>query len=280
MTRGMPGGDATGVAPFGLRLPAAPPVPLVVSIPHTGTWLPEEVRARLASPAMHAQPMTDWHLHRLYDFLPALGAATIFATVSRFVIDLNRPPQPRALYPGRFETGLVPLETFQGEPVFSAPPDAALIETLRRAWHAPYHARLQALLDETKARFGRVVLVDAHSVASAPNRLHGALQDEIYLGDRDGATCGAWLRELLQEEFTAAGLGVAVNAPYKGGYITDHYGRQDGVEAIQIEMAQRVYMDESDPPGGPDHPRFATARQQLRRVLARLAERLAGFRAS
>ena len=279
MTRGAPSDDATGAAPFGLRLPTVAPVPLVVSIPHTGTWLPGEVRARLASPAMHAQPMTDWHLHRLYDFLPALGAATIFATVSRFVVDLNRPPQPRALYPGRFETGLVPLETFQGEQVFSVPPDAAQVEALRRAWHAPYHARLQALLDETKARFGRVVLVDAHSVASAPNRLHGALQDEIYLGDRDGATCGAWLRELLQDEFTAAGLGVAVNAPYKGGYITDHYGRQDGVEAIQVEMAQRVYMDEADPPGGPDHPRFAAARQQLRRVLARLAERLADLRA-
>jgi len=280
MTRGTPDDGATGVAPFGLRLPTAAPVPLVVSIPHTGTWLPEEVGARLASPAMHAQPMTDWHLHRLYDFLPALGAATIFATVSRFVVDLNRPPQPRALYPGRFETGLVPLETFQGEPVFSAPPDAEQVETLRRAWHAPYHARLQALLDETKARFGRVVLVDAHSVASAPNRLHGALRDEIYLGDRDGATCGAWLRELLQHEFSAAGFGVAVNAPYKGGYITDHYGRQQGVEAIQIEMAQRVYMDESDPPGGPDHARFATAQRQLRGALARLAERLAAFRAS
>ncbi len=265
---------APAVAPFGLRLPSGTPRPLIVSIPHTGTWLPDEVRASLASPAMAAQPMTDWHLHRLYDFLPALGATTIFATVSRFVVDLNRPPQPRALYPGRFETGLVPLETFQGETVFRTPPGPAEIETRRLAWHAPYHARLQALLDAAKARFGRVVLLDAHSVASAPNRLHGALQEEIYLGDRDGTTCGAWLRELLHEGFTAEGLAVAINAPYKGGYITDHYGRQDGVEAIQIEMAQRVYMDEADPAGGPDHPRFAAAQQLLLRVLARLAQRL------
>lgn len=263
-----------GIAPFGERPPTAPPVPLVVSIPHTGTWLPDDVRDSLASPAMLAQPMTDWHLHRLYDFLPALGASMIFATVSRFAADLNRPPQPRALYPGRFETGLVPLETFQGEPVFSAPPDPAEIERRRIDWHAPYHARLQALLDETRARFGRVVLVDAHSVASAPNRLHGALQEEIYLGDRDGATCGGWLRELLRESFVDAGLSVAINAPYKGGYITDHYGRQEGVEAIQIEMAQRVYMDEADPPGGPEHARFAAAQQLLLRVITRLAERL------
>ncbi|MFU8896486.1 MAG: N-formylglutamate amidohydrolase [Gammaproteobacteria bacterium] len=262
-------------APYGLRLPTVTAVPLVVSIPHTGTWLPDAVRAGLASRAMLAQPMTDWHLHRLYDFLPTLGATTIFATVSRFAVDLNRPPEPRALYPGRFETGLVPLQTFQGEPVFSEPPDAAEVAARRQAWHTPYHARLQSLLDEARARFGHVVLVDAHSVASAPNQLHDALEDEIYLGDRDGATCGAWLRELLCEAFREAGLAVAVNEPYKGGYITDHYGRQDNVEAIQIEMTQRVYMDEDDPAGGPDHPRFAAAQQVLLRVLSRLAERVA-----
>jgi N-formylglutamate deformylase len=259
-------------APYGLREPTAQPVPLVVSIPHTGTWLPEDMAENFANPAMLAQPMADWHLHELYDFLPELGATTIFATASRFVIDLNRPPRPRPLYPGRFETGLVPLQTFQGEAVFRVPPGPEEIEARRLAWHAPYHARLQALLDEARRRFDRVVLVDAHSVASVPNRLHGALHAEIYLGDRDGATCGEWLRELLREAFVAEGLGVAVNAPYKGGHITDHYGRQDGVEAIQIEMVQRVYMEEDDPPGGPAHPRFAAARQMLRRVLGKLRD--------
>ncbi|NGX16913.1 N-formylglutamate amidohydrolase [Wenzhouxiangella sp. XN24] len=258
-------------APYGLRRPTAAPLPLVVSIPHTGTWMPESVRAALASPAMHAQPMTDWHLHRLYEFLPALGATTIFATVSRFVMDLNRPPRPRPLYPGRFETGLVPLETFHGEPVFAAPPEAGEVEARRLAWHAPYHAQLAALLEETRTRFGRVVLLDAHSVASVPNRLHGALDDEIYLGDRDGRSCGRWLRDLLQGAFAAEGFRVALNAPYKGGYITDHYGAEPGVEALQIEMAQRVYMDEDDPAGGPDHPRFAAAQQRLLRVFGVLA---------
>ena len=268
---------AAGVASYGLRAPTAPAIPLVVSIPHTGTWLPAEVRARLASPAMEAQPMTDWHLHLLYDFLPGLGATTIFATASRFVVDLNRAPQPRALYPGRFETGLVPLETFHGEPVFREPPGSAEIEARRRAWHAPYHARLQALLDEARENFGRVVLVDAHSVASAANRIHGALREEIYLGDRDGTTCGAWLRELLRDGFAAEGLAVAINAPYKGGYITEYYGRQDGVDAIQIEMAQRVYMDEDDPVGGPGHARFAATRNLLRRVLAALPGWVTGW---
>lgn len=259
---------------YGLRPPTAPAIPMLVSIPHTGTWLPEDVRESLASPAMQAQPMTDWHLHLLYDFLPALGATTLYATVSRFVVDLNRPPQPRALYPGRFETGLVPLQTFQGEEVFHEPPSPDVVETRRQAWHTPYHARLQALLDDLRTQFRQVVLIDAHSVASAPNVLHGALEQDIYLGDRDGATCGAWLRAALRDGFESEGLAVALNAPYKGGYITDHYGRQDGVEAIQIEMAQRVYMDENDPSGGPAHPRFGATRALLQRVLSRLGAAL------
>jgi formiminoglutamase len=262
------------VAPYGLRPPVVPPLPFVVSIPHTGTWLPPEVEASLASPRMAAQPMTDWHLHHLYDFLPLIGATTLYATASRFVVDLNRPPEPRPLYPGRFETGLVPLTTFTGEPVFREPPDAETLQARRLAWHAPYHARLETLLEEHRDRFGRVVLIDAHSVASGPNLLHPALEDDIYLGDRDGATCGRWLRDALADAFRAEGLGLAVNAPYKGGYITDHYGRMEAVEAIQIEMAQRVYMDEADPAGGPGDVRFTQARAMLCRVLSGLAEAL------
>jgi N-formylglutamate deformylase len=261
-------------APYGLRPPAAAAVPLLVSIPHTGTWLPDEIAARLASEDMGRLPMTDWHLHELYDFLPALGATTLYATVSRFAVDLNRPPVARPLYPGRFETGLVPLETFQGAPVYRQPPDAAEVEEWRQQWHAPYHVRLKTLVEDARERFGRVVLVDAHSVASAASRLHGELADEIYLGDRDGASCGAWLRELAAGAFRGEGLRVAVNDPYKGGYITDHYGGLAGVDAIQVEMVQRVYMDERDPAGGLAHPRFGEAKARLRRAFTRLTRGL------
>lgn len=256
-----------------LRPPGAAAVPLMVSIPHTGTAVPPGIARRFTSPAMAGLPMTDWHLHRLYDFLPGLGVTLLHATWSRFVVDLNRPPDQRPLYPGRFETGLVPTETFQGEAIFDAPPDAAEVERLRRRYHAPYHAALAATLDSLRARFGRAVLVDAHSVASVPSRLHGRLEQDIYLGDRDGATCGPWLRDTLTEGFTAAGLDVAHNRPYKGGYTTDHYGRLEGVQAIQIEMCQRVYMDESDPAGGPDHHRFAEARGVLQACFERLLAR-------
>lgn len=260
--------------PYVVRRPAGLSIPVVVSIPHTGTFLPDETRHRLASPAMAAQPMTDWHLHDLYDFLPELGVVTLHAVYSRFVADLNRPPDGRALYPGRFETGLVPVETFQGERIFADPPGAEEVAAARASVHEPYHRMLAALLQEQIDTHGRAVLVDAHSVASVSSRLHGALEKEIYLGDRDGQTCGRWLRDCLRTAFEVEGLTVSLNDPYKGGYITDHYGRLPGVEAIQIEMCQRVYMDETDPAGGPSHPRFGLARLILTRVFTALAARI------
>lgn len=263
-----------GATDFGERPPSSAALPLLVSIPHTGTRVPPALATRFAGPAIAELPMTDWHLDALYDFLPAIGATTLYARWSRFVVDLNRPPDGVPLYPGRFETGLVPLETFQGEPIFAAPPSGAEVEALRERYHRPYHRRLGALLGELRDRFGRVVLIDAHSVASAANRIHGALGADVYLGDRDGATCGPWLRETLAGALREEGLTVATNQIYKGGYITSHYGALAGVEAIQIEMCQRVYMDEARPAGAVERSRFAEARGRLRRVFSRLAAAL------
>jgi len=256
---------------FQVRRPTVGALPLLVSIPHTGTRVTESVRQRFASTAMAGLPMTDWCLHELYAFLPALGVTTISARYSRFVVDLNRAPDARPLYPGRFETGLVPLETFNGEAVFDRPPTAEEIERRRVEFHAPYHQQLQSLLDEFRGGFGAAILVDAHSVASMANRLHGALEKEIYLGDRDGVTCSGWLRQCLCDAFAQGGFELSVNTPYKGGYITDHYGRQEDIDAIQIEMCQRVYMDESNPAGAVGGPRFLKAVTRLRTVFEALA---------
>lgn len=258
--------------PFGFRPAVGAELPIVVSIPHTGTYLPEDMAARLASPALRSHPMTDWHLHLLYDFLPRLGIDTLHATVSRFVIDLNRAPDARALYPGRFETTLVPLETFQGERVWATPPSVEEIAVRRSAYYEPYHKELERLVRTKRDRFGRCYLIDVHSVASRANRLHGALVDDVYLGDRDGLSCDAALVQLMREAFEQQGLHVRLNDPYKGGFITDHYGRIDGVQALQIEMCQRLYMDEDGPPGaGPSHPGFAAMQTKLHAVFERLA---------
>lgn len=250
-------------------------VAVVASIPHTGTWMPTGLTARLAGDDMRAQPMCDWHLHELYDFLPDLGVTVVHATVSRMVVDLNRSPQPLSLYPGRVETTVVPQRTFWGDAIWAQPPDEVETEALLAAWHRPYHDRLAAELSRVQAEHGHVVLLDLHSVASRANRIHGALADEIYLGDRDGSSCPATLTDEVAACYRRAGFAVVRNAPYKGGYITHHYGQLAGVDALQIEMVQRIYMDEADPQGALSSPVFAAARGRLRELFADLVPAVA-----
>ncbi len=249
-------------------------MPIIVSIPHTGTYVPPDIAASFASDAIRALPMTDWHLHHLYDFLPALGITTLYANYSRLVVDLNRPPDAAPLYPGRFETGLVATSTFQGEPIYKQAPDEAEIEARRSKFHAPYHDRLERLLEEFMSRFDQVILLDAHSVASAGNLLHPPLTDDIYLGDRDGQSAAPWLLESFATAFKKSGLRVSRNTPYKGGYITAHYGRSNGVDALQIEMCQRLYMDENDPAVAVGMPAFIDLQRVLHEVLAGLVKGL------
>lgn len=260
------------ISPFQVREPTAAELPLLVSIPHTGTHVPEAIAADFASDYIRGLPMTDWHLHELYDFLPALGATTIYATYSRFVADLNRPPDDAPLYPGRFETGFVASKTFWGEDIYHTLPHAGEIARRLERVHAPYHQRLMELLQSKVTRFGAAVLIDAHSVASRANKLHGELKEDIYLGDRDGQTNSGWLTAQVEKSFRDVGYKVVRNAPYKGGYITDHYGKLSQVAALQVEMAWRLYLDEADPFHGTTHPNFARFKKVLQGVFNELAD--------
>ncbi|MDE2196420.1 MAG: N-formylglutamate amidohydrolase [Gammaproteobacteria bacterium] len=253
--------------PYEIRAAVAPELPVLASIPHAGTYVPESIAAEFATDHIRSLPMTDWHLHQLYDFLPALGVTTLYATYSRFVADLNRPPDDKPLYPGRFETGGVALKTFWGEEIYRIPPSREEINRRRELVHAPYHRQLLELIRAKIAKFGRLVLLDLHSVASRANLLHGELKSHIYLGDRDGGSCAPWLVDAVEQGFSKAGLSVMRNHPYKGGYITDHYGGMAEVEALQVEMCERVYMDESLPAAAPGDPRFGRAQALIRGVL-------------
>jgi len=231
--------------------------------------LPPGYERRFASEAMRRLPMTDWYVDRLFDFLPALGVTVIAAAVSRFVIDLNRPPDGKALYPGRYETGLVPLASFDGSPVFADPPDGDDIAAARRAVYDPYHAALGRLLDERR-RGGRAVLFDLHSVTPFATRISGPLTHEIMLGDRDGTSCDAWLTDAADKAYADAGFSVVRNDPYKGGWITASNGARPDVDALQIEMSWAAYMDPEHPETAVGSGRFEAARKRLRSVFEAL----------
>jgi N-formylglutamate deformylase len=223
--------------------------PLIISVPHAGTAVPQDLAPQLAPPALDL-PDTDWHVERLYDFAPDLGATMIVARYTRFLIDLNRPPDDAALYSSSGQTGLCPMQSFAGETLYRdgrSALDAPAIERRRTQYWQPYHDALRALLESTQRRFGHALLLDAHSIRSVVPRLFSGRLPDINVGTFDGRSCDATVTAALRTRLSAAPRWTHVfDGRFKGGYITRHYGRPDqGVHALQIELAQCGYMDES-----------------------------------
>jgi N-formylglutamate deformylase len=248
-------------------------VPLLVSMPHVGTDLPDDVAARMM-PCAQVRADTDWHLATLYAFAERMGASMLAARWSRYLIDLNRPPEDTNLYPGLDTTGLCPLDTFAREPLYRpgmAPGEAEIQDRLQRYWR-PYHAQLAAELARLRAAHGRVVLWDAHSIASVVPRLFEGRLPDLSFGTAEGRSCSLHLAGTLIQLAEAGAdhrLSFVFNGRFKGGYITRHYGDPDtGVHAVQLEMCQCLYMDEAPP--------FAYRPQRAARIQPLLEQLLAG----
>lgn len=221
--------------------------PLLISIPHDGCNIPEDLRARM-TPAGLDIPDTDWHVARLYDFAHSEGASVIVAHWSRYVVDLNRSADDGVLYPGQLVTGLCPPQTFAGDPIYREGQGIAADEQAARvqAYWKPYHDRILTMLDLLRARFGHALLWDAHSIPSTVPRLFDGELPVLNIGTNDGRSCPALVEERVGEPARDSGYDCVINGRFKGGYITRHYGDPDGrIAAVQLEIAQRAYMDES-----------------------------------
>lgn len=225
-------------------------IPVLVSIPHLGTDIPAELESSYSDVAK-LRTDTDWHLDRLYAFARSMGASVIQARISRYVIDLNRPSTGESLYPGQNTTGLCPTHTFRNEALYlqGREPSPEQMQARVHCYWKPYHQALSAELGRLRAQHGQVLLWEAHSIASVlPHLFEGKLPD-LNFGTNDGKSCSAELLEAVvgsakqQPEFS-----LVTNGRFKGGYITRQYGApESGVHAIQLEMCQCLYMDESWP---------------------------------
>lgn len=224
--------------------------PLLISIPHLGSQLPDAQRARMTEAGLRSGD-TDWHLDTLYGWARALGASVLGARYSRYVVDLNRPSDDASLYPGQTKTGLCPTHTFRGEPIYrdGAEPDEA--ERARRldSYWRPYHDKLRLEIERIRAEHGAVLLWEAHSIASVLPRLFEGKLPDLNIGTADGASCAPDVLDAIRQRLEgAAPYTWAVNGRFKGGHITRHYGRPgDEVHAVQLEMCQSTYMDETYP---------------------------------
>ena len=220
--------------------------PLLISVPHDGCHLPADIRGQM-TPAGLALPDTDWHVAELYGFARERGASMLVANYSRYVIDLNRPASDEALYPGQLATGLCPLQTFAGEDIYSSPAiDADELQRRVATFWQPYHDQITNVITATREKHGYALLWDAHSISSVVPRLFDGELPELNLGTDGGRSCSKEIEAAIAAEMDASHYQSVLNGRFQGGFITRHYGDPGRhVHAVQLELAQRVYMDES-----------------------------------
>jgi N-formylglutamate deformylase len=258
----MPSPSPPGIAappPFRVLRPVRQTMPLVFASPHSGTHYSADFLAEARLDPLALRRSEDSFVDELFAAAPTFGAPLLAATFPRVYCDANR--EPWELDPGMFDGPLPPwvnsasprvgagLGTIArvvatGEPVYRGTlPFAAAEARVRDCWQ-PYHAALGALIDETRAAFGCCLLIDCHSMPTHP--AHGVPQMDVVLGDAHGTSCAPRATRLVEEALTTLGYRVRRNDPYAGGYVTRHYGTpREGVHALQLEIARRLYMDEA-----------------------------------
>ena len=222
--------------------------PLLISVPHAGTHVPAAIADHM-TPAGRAVPDTDWHVDDLYEFAADLGASTLVATHSRYVVDLNRPPDNENLYPGQDTPGLVPTDTFHKDLIYEdghAPTEAEITERVSRYWR-PYHDRLARTLEELRATHGVALLWDAHSIRSFVPRFVSEPLPDLSFGTGNGTACANRFADAVMETAAESSYSHVLNGRFRGGYTTRHYGRPDrDIHAMQLELSQVTYMDEDE----------------------------------
>lgn len=241
--------------------------PLLISVPHDGRDIPDEIKSRMTD-AGRAMPDTDWHVAELYEFARDIGASMLIANYSRYVIDLNRSAADEALYPGQVATGLCPLKTFAGVPIYADTDGLNDAEKERRidTYWRPYHACIADTLAALRTQHGYALLWDAHSIPSLVPRLFDGQLPALNLGSNSAKSCASFIEQAVAAVANDSPYSNVVNGRFKGGYITRHYGDPARhIHALQLEIAQRVYMDETS--SHFDVTKAAKLRDTLRQML-------------
>lgn len=235
--------------------------PLILSAPHPGRLIPSDLATRMTTEAL-AQLDADHRVDELYGAAEDLGASSLTAVWSRYVVDLNRPSDDAPLYPGQIGSGLVPTERFDGAPLYhegSGPDPGESADRVERYWR-PYHMALERLIDKAINHHGYCLLWDCHSIDPISPRLFEGRLPDLNLGSFDGRACPPGLAQAVFDRSTADSAFTSVlDGRFKGGFITRRYGQPDRkVFALQLELSYSTYLQEGPPP--PDGPALDPAR--------------------
>jgi N-formylglutamate amidohydrolase len=248
--------------PFEVARPLALKMPFVFNSPHSGRVYPRAFLAASRLDSLTLRRSEDAYVEELFGFVAEMGAPLLYAHFPRAYLDVNR--EPYELDPALFHDGLPHYANTQSvrvvgglgtiarivsesDEIYREPLTVgAALERINRLY-TPYHETLRTLLKEAEAEFGLAVLIDCHSMPSNPMADQGGGRPDFVLGDRYGASCNGELTRLATAQLKSMGYVVALNKPYAGGYITEHYGRpQQGRHALQVEINRALYMDETN----------------------------------
>lgn len=219
-------------------------LPLIVSLPHTGTDVPVECVSRYAAEADYIKD-TDWHIEKLYRPIVPAGSTWIRTRISRSVIDVNRPSDGQSLYPGQATTGLCPTTDFDGVPLYAAEaePDAGEIARRVSLYHRPYHEAIEHQVARLRKRHAAIVILDCHSIRPRVPRLFEGTLPTLNIGTNGGSACDDSLLAAICDIAERSPFSWVANGRFRGGWITRHFGAPgDGVHAVQIELAMNAYL--------------------------------------
>ncbi len=252
---------------YHVRRPVGRRRPVLASLPHSGRYLPPDIAYQFRQPCPYLFG-TDWHLGRLYDFLTDLGVTIIEATHSRYVVDLNRNLDEPVF--GHYNTSVIYAKTTRGEELYDIEPARAELDDRILRYYLPYHRALEELIEEAVRQHRTALLLDLHSFGMADP------QSDVVLGDVNGTSCPYALTASFEKALMGQGFGVAKNDRWTGGHITQRYGGREGVEALQIELKVRAYLEgphvDEKMSGDPDSGVFREAGQRLRAAFAEVLD--------
>lgn len=242
-------------------------LPIVVSIPHSGIYLSKSMSDNLLDNIM--LPNMDWYLKELYSFLEELNITVIINKVSRYVIDPNREVNKEVINDGSYSSNCIYTKTTFGKEMYKEKPDFKEIESRINEFYIPYHETLKKAIADKLKYFDKVYLIDLHSFGKN-------LSTDIVLGNDNGNTTSDSFFKTISNLLIDEGFKVKSNTPYKGGYITKHYGNKITCEALQIELWYQTYIDKKDF-GEEEMPKineelFKATQQKLKNVFVKLSK--------